>query len=91
MYIPESIEKQLQYVYCVFLILFNIVSLYFIIDLLSYDEIIGYLTNGEIKSSNPRNLAYLFFVSGMFNLLFVSVSLMSELLSKYPLKPLKPK
>ena len=85
------IEKEIISTFSVFLILFNIVCLYFIIDLLSYDEIIGYLTNGEIKSSNPRNLAYLFFVSGMFNLLFVSVSLMSELFSKYPLKPLKTK
>ena len=85
------IEKEIISTFSVFLILFNIVCLYFIIDLLSYDEIIGYLTNGEIKSSNPRNLAYLFFVSGMFNLLFVSVSLMARLLSKYPLKPLKPK
>ena len=75
-------EKEIAYTFSVFLILFNIVCLYFIIDLLSYDEIIGYLTNGEIKSSNPRKLAYLFFVSGISNLLFVSVSLMSKLLSK---------
>ena len=85
------IEKEIIYMFSVFLILFNLVSLYFIVDILSYDEMIDYLTNGEIKSSNPRNLAYLFFVSGMFNLLFVSVSLMAELLSKYPFKPLKPK
>ena len=75
-------EKEIAYTFTVFLILFNIVCLYFIIDLLSYDEIIGYLTNGEIKSENPRNLAYLLFVSGMSNLLFISVSLMAGLLSK---------
>lgn len=75
-------EKEIAYTFTVFLILFNIVCLYFIIDLLSYDEIIGYLTNGEIKSDNPRNLAYLLFVSGMSNLLFISVSLMARLLSK---------
>jgi hypothetical protein len=75
-------EKEIVYTFTVFLILFNIVCLYFIIDLLSYDEIIGYLTNGEIKSDNPRNLAYLLFVSGMSNLLFVTVSLMARVLSK---------
>jgi hypothetical protein len=76
------IEKEIVYTFTVFLILFNIVCLYFIIDLLSYDEIIGYLTNGEIKSDSPRSLAYLLFVSGMSNLLFVTVSLMSRLLSE---------
>lgn len=82
MYITESIEKQLQYVYCVFLILFNIVSLYFIIDLLFYDEIIGYLTDGGIKTDCPRKLAYLFFVNGISNLFFVCVSLMARLFDK---------
>lgn len=85
------IEKEIIYVSSVFLILFNLVGLYFIIDLLSYDEIIGYLTNGEMKSGNPRNLAFLLFVSGASNLLFVSVSLMDRLISKYPLKQLEQK
>jgi hypothetical protein len=74
-----------------FLILFNLVSLYFIIDLLSYDEIIGYLTNGEIKSGNPRNLAFLLFVNGVSNLFLVSVSLMSRLLSGNSTKAHRPK
>lgn len=77
-----SIEKQIIYTFTVFLILFNLVSLYFIIDLLSCDEIIGYLTHGEIKNDSPRSLVYLFFVSGMSNLLFVAVSLMARLLSQ---------
>ena len=85
------IEKEIIYAFCVFLILFNLVSLYFIVDLLSYDEIIGYLTNGEIKSGNPRNLAFLLFVSCTSNLLFVSVSFMARVLSKYPLKHLETK
>jgi hypothetical protein len=82
MYYIYTFEKQIICTFTVFLILFNLVSLYFIVDLLSYDEIIGYLTNGEIKSDNPRNLAYLLFVGGMSNLLFISVSLMSRLLYK---------
>lgn len=82
MYITESIEKKLQYMYCIFLILFNIVSLYFIIDLLSYDEIIGYLIDGGIKTDSPRKLAYLFFVNGISNLFFICVSLMARLFDK---------
>lgn len=75
-------EKEIVYVYSVFLILFNLVSLYFIVDLLSYDEIIGYLTNGEIKSAAARSLAFLLFLNGVSNLFFVSVSLMARLLSE---------
>lgn len=80
------IEKEIIYVFTVFLILFNLVSLYFIVDLLSYDEVIGYLTNGEIKSVNPRNLAFLFFGTTASNLLFVSVALLAKLLSPNPVK-----
>lgn len=80
------IEKEIIQVFTVFLILFNLVSLYFIVDLLSYDEIIGYLTNGELKSGNPRNLAFLFFVTTVSNLLFVSVALLARVLSSNPVK-----
>ena len=75
------IEKEIIVVFCVFLILFNLVSLYFILDLLSYDEIIGYLTNGKIKRGNPRNLAFLLYMNNVSNLFLVSVLLMSRLLS----------
>jgi len=77
-----SIEKEIVCVFSVLLILFNIVGLYFIIDLLSYDEIIDYLTNGKIKSTTIRSLAFLFFVNAISNLFFVSVSLMARLLDK---------
>ncbi|WP_165571454.1 hypothetical protein [Flavobacterium hydatis] len=45
-------------------------------DLLSYDEIIAYLADGELKGSNPRNLAFLFFGTTASNMFFVSVFLM---------------
>lgn len=80
------IEKEIIYVFTVFLILFNLVSLYFIVDLLSYDEIVGYLTNGEIKSGNPRNLAFLFFGTTLSNLLFISVTLMARFYCKNTIK-----
>ena len=85
------IEKEIIHVFTVFLILFNLVSLYFIVDLLSYDEIVGYLTNGEIKSGNPRNLAFLFFGTTLSNLLFISVTLMDKFYSKNAIKTFKPK
>jgi hypothetical protein len=75
-------EKKLGYVFSVFLILFNLVSLYFIIDLLSYDEIVGYLTNGTIKSASTRSLAFLLFVNLISNLLFVSGFLMDRFFSR---------
>lgn len=76
------IEKKLLYTYFVFLILFNLVSLYFIIDLLSYDEIKGYLVDGREKNECPRKLAYLLFLNGISNLFFVSVSLIARYFAK---------
>ncbi len=80
------IEKKIIDSFCVFLIIFNLVDLYFIVDLLSYDEIIGYLTNGEEKSCSPRNLAFLFFVTTVSNLLFISVVLLVKQFSKNAIK-----
>ena len=85
------IEKEIIHVFTVFLILFNLVSLYFIVDLLSYDEIVGYLTNGEIISANPRNLAFLFFGTTALNLLFISVTLMARFFFKNTIKTFEPK
>jgi hypothetical protein len=58
------------------LIIINLVSLYFIIALFSYDEIVGYLIDGGKRTESPRELAYLFFMTSMFNLYFVCVQLM---------------
>jgi hypothetical protein len=80
------IEKKIIGSFCVFLIIFNLVDLYFIVDLLSYDEIIGYLTNGEEKSCSPRNLAFLFFGTTVSNLLFISVVLLVKQFSKNAIK-----
>ena len=85
------IEKEIIYAFCVFLILFNLVSLYFIVDLLSYDEIMGYFPNGEIKNDSPRNLAFILLVGCTSNLLFVSVSLMASILFKPTIEDLESK
>lgn len=79
MYITELAEKKLQYTYCVFLILFDLICLYFIIDFLVYDEISGNLTDTGTRGDSTRKLAFLFFVNGMSNLFFVCVILMARL------------
>lgn len=60
------------------LIIFNLVSLYFIIDLFSYDEIAGYDLNGEKKVTDPRDLAYLFFFTSLSNLYFLAFVIMEQ-------------
>ena len=66
---------KLRIIFYHLLILFNLVSLYFIIDLFSYDEIVGYLLEGGKKIDSPRKLAYLFFITSLSNLYFVSLVL----------------
>ena len=91
MYRFVMIEKEIIYFFSVFLILFNLVSLYFIVDLLSYDEIMGYFPNGEVESDSPRNLAFILLVGCTLNLLFVSVSLMASILLKPTIEDLEGK
>lgn len=66
-------------IFYLLLIIFNLVSLYFIIDLFSYDEIVGNLIDGGKKINSPRKLAYLFFITSMSNLYFLSLLLMEFL------------
>ena len=73
---------KLVVVFSLLLIILNLISLYFIIDLLSYDEIIGYLSNGKEKSCDPRVLAFLFLATGACNLLFISITILSRWLSE---------
>jgi hypothetical protein len=61
------------------LLIVNLVSLYFIIDLFSYDEIVGNLIDGGKKIDSPRKLAYLFFMTSMSNLYFLLLLLMEFL------------
>ncbi|AWG22827.1 hypothetical protein BJQ96_03108 [Flavobacterium sp. PL0002] len=53
------------------LVIFNLISLYFIIDLLSYDEIVGYWFNGRKKSASIQTMGYLLFVVTLLNLYFI--------------------
>jgi len=53
------------------LVIFNLISLYFIIDLLSYDEIVGYWFNGRKKNASTQTMGYLLFVATLMNLYFI--------------------
>jgi len=65
----------------IFLIVVNLVGLYFIIVLYGYDEIVGYLDNGIEISLNLRYLTLVFFLISVVNLLFFSISIMAKLIS----------
>lgn len=60
------------------LVIFNLVSLYFIIELFSYDEIVGYLIAGGTTTTDPRELGYLLFITCLLNLYFLSFILMEN-------------
>jgi len=60
------------------LLILNIFTLYFIIDLFSYDEIIGYVISEGKRTADPRDLAYLFFVTSLCNLYFLAFVIMER-------------
>jgi len=74
-----SHERKIKKVSCIALILFNLISFYFIIDLSNYDEIISYLPGGTQKFSNPREWVVVFFISVLSNLFFILVILVNYL------------
>lgn len=55
---------------CVILIALNLASLYLVIDLMSYDEVVGYLSGGEIKYSGIRHFIYVL-LAILVNILFI--------------------
>jgi hypothetical protein len=64
-------EKEIAYIFTILLILFNLVCLYFIIDLMGYDEIVGYLIEGDFKYVNLHYFIYVFLIGILLNMLFV--------------------
>lgn len=55
----------------------NAGCLCFIIDLWGYNEMIGYLADGGIKTADPHGLVYVLFITTLFNILFVFTMLMA--------------
>lgn len=68
-------EREIAIILSVLLIAFNLASLYFIIDLLSYDEMVGYLADGGLKSSDPHDFVYVLLIPALCNILFVFTAL----------------
>lgn len=69
-----------RYLLFILLIICNIICLYLIIDLSSYDGMISYLKNGSEKLTNPRYTAIVFLITCLANLLFISASLMKSII-----------
>ena len=61
------------------LMISNIVSLYLIIDMSNYDEMVSYLKNGEEKFSSPRQIVFVYLITCLGNLLFISALLMRSI------------
>lgn len=63
-------EKEIAYLFTVLLILFNLSSLYLIVGLMDYDQIAGYLIDGD-KYVDLHYLIYVFLIAVLLNMLFV--------------------
>lgn len=64
-------EREIAVIASFLLLVFNLAGLYFIKDLMSYDEIIGYLPDGGIKSSDLRYFTYVMLIIALLNVLYV--------------------
>ncbi|MBC9797596.1 hypothetical protein [Sinomicrobium weinanense] len=74
-------EEKRTIVLSIGLIGFNVLSIYLVIQLLGYDEILNYPADGSIERESPKGLAWLLFINGMCNLLYVVVVLMARLMN----------
>ncbi len=72
-------ERAVGVITSILLIASNLGSLYFIIDLLSYDEMVGYHSDGGSKSSDPHDFVYGLLITVMLNLVFALAVLCSWL------------
>lgn len=74
--------SKIRFFFHALLILSNVISLYFIIDLLFCDEIVGYFSNDEIIYVDLHDISWLFLINGAMNLFFISVLTMLRILYK---------
>lgn len=59
-------------------IIFNLISIYFIIDFFFYDEIIICATIDDKRIIDPRDFAFLSFVTSLTNLYFLAFVIMER-------------
>ena len=60
----------------IFIIIVNIINLYFIIEFSDYDEMISYVKNEGEKITSPKKTVIVFLFTGLTNLLFVCIVFM---------------
>ncbi len=82
-YLLGYYEREIAIILSILLIAFNLVNLYFIIELLGYDGMVVYRTDEGLKYSDPYRLMYELIIATMFNLIFVFVALYSRLTKDY--------
>lgn len=75
-------ERTLAICISVLLVMLNLSTLYFIIDFLGYDEIVGYQTDGGIRCSDPHDAVFIMLITMLSNLLFVFNALLTWLAKK---------
>lgn len=63
-----------------FIIVINIVNLYFIIELSNYDEMISYVKNEGEKITSPKKTVLVFLFTSLTNLLFVCIVFMRSII-----------
>lgn len=62
------------------LMVFNLVSIYVIIKLLDYDQLLDYIPDGAIRHESPKKFAWLLFVNGLCNIISTASVLMALLI-----------
>lgn len=72
-------EREIGIILSVLLIVFNLASLYFIIDSMNYDEITGYLTQMEIRCFDLYDFMRVLLINTLLNLLFVFAALFARI------------
>ena len=71
---------KLKYIPFYFLIIINLIAIYLMIDLSNYDELAAFLNTGDKVYSSPKKRAWATFLTLVFNLFFVCVSLMKTIM-----------
>lgn len=75
-------ERHVAISMSIILIVLNLGNLYFIINLLGYDEIVSYQTDGGVKFYDPQNVVGVLLITMLLNLLFVFSALCALLIKK---------
>ncbi|KQS46415.1 MULTISPECIES: hypothetical protein [Flavobacterium] len=70
----------------IFIIVINLINLFFIIELSNYDEMISYVKNEGEKITSPRKTVIVLLFTALINLLFVCIVFMRSLIFSHKTK-----